>query len=466
MKTYHILFGIFLSFILLMLADCTKEIAPAKAALHEAVAAQDNFVSIGQVLDFAAKKHPLTKATGEPDFDVAPYCGSSGDTLLYIVNYGDNDGWQILSSDARTPAVIAEGETGSFSLTDGSPAVQVWLDCTAQDIAAVRRASDSELNFSKDEIAANKQVWGMRGDDEPLPIEVDDGHWEETISLQEIATDSVVHMTPHWSQEAPYNAYCPLTSYSSTERVPAGCVAVAAAEVLYYLHYKLGTPATMVDYGYCTGDIYGFSRSFTGNSSAVWAQMDTLYHTSSYPADAEAIMIGYFGECVGMNYNNYLSYTWPIYIKTQLFPQYGITSSYSSYNVNTIKNSLESQLPVITTASTQPSSMGHCFVIDGYLKTYTRYTHYHYYVPDDPNHWFPSPELEPYYTFTQTTPQIKKIRINWGWGNQWIQNALGEGPFNDGWYSLTADWTVQLDANNTTNYAYDVYIIYNYATTE
>ena len=118
---------------------------------------------------------------------------------MYIVNYGDSDGWQILSSDARTPAVIAEGEDGYFSLEDGSPAVRVWMDCAAADLAAVRNASDEELNFSPEAIAANKNVWGLSGE---KGFGGEDGHWETITTGELCVSDSINHMTPHWDQYA------------------------------------------------------------------------------------------------------------------------------------------------------------------------------------------------------------------------------------------------------------------------
>lgn len=446
MKINQLLSGIFLAIVLLMLADCTKEPSPAKVSSDGSIVSQDNYVKIGQVLEFAASKHPLTKASGEPDFDVAPYCGSSGDTLLYIVNYGDNDGWQILSSDARTPAVIAEGETGSFSLTEGSPAVQVWIDCTAQDIAAVRRASDSQLNFSKDEIAANKQVWGMRGNGDLEPITIDEGYWDYTVSSEVIDADSLAHMTPHWDQDAPYNAYCPLKS-NGVERKPAGCVAVAAAEVLYYLHNHLGVPATMADSVTNNG-------IFVGASTTIWGLMNNEY--SSTYADAEALMLGYVGQEVNMHYTDDYSWAIPANIRTQLFPQCGLTCNHGSYNETVVKNNLNNQMPVIVTATNLlvPTDFDiHCFVIDGYKKTYKKYTYYHYFVPDHPNSWIPTPEYEPYYTYSQTTPQITQIKINWGWWTQWKPDINGNGPYNDGWYSLTANWVVF--ENDSTSYTYN-----------
>lgn len=71
----------------------------------------------------------------------------------------------------------------------------------------------------------------------------------------------------------------------------------------------------------------------------------------------------------------------------------------------------------------------------------------------------PTPEYEPYYTYSQTTPQITQIKINWGWWTQWGYNHL-----NDGWYSLTANWVVT--NGSTYSYNYNVSTIYDIAVAE
>lgn len=376
---------------------------------------------------------------------------------MYIVNYGDNDGWQILSSDARTPAVIAYGDQGRFSLEDGSPAAQVWMECMAADIAAVKRARDEELNFSKEEISANRAKWG-KGDTRDLYPPEDDGYWVTHTSSQVIVTDSLNHMTPHWDQNEPYNAYCPFRNDIIGVRALAGCVAVAASEVLYYLHGKWGVPATMVDSGYCIGSLPNHDQSFSGTSSTIWSQMDTLNHGVSQPANAEALMIGHVGKTIEMNYNNGYSWSFPAKIRTMLFPLYNISCSHGSYDASAVISNLENRLPVIVTATNLLVPLDwdiHCFVIDGYKKAYTSYSHYHYWVPDTPNTWEIDPDHEPYFTYSQTTPEITAIKINWGWKNQWNEAA----PINDGWYSLTPCWLV--DNGGLYTYNYYVSMIYN-----
>ena len=73
-----------------------------------------------------------------------------------------------------------------------------------------------------------------------------------------------------WDQGEPYNEFCPWVTSDMKERAPAGCVAVAGAEVLYYLHNRYGVPVNMVSEGYCNGVIGNYSRWFGNADSDVW----------------------------------------------------------------------------------------------------------------------------------------------------------------------------------------------------
>lgn len=454
---------LFLMISFLCFIGCTKDIiSPDTIPLF--IPKEDNllknYVCIEQVRDFANKKWPQTKSNGEVDYTVMPY-GKIDDTpLLYIVNYGNRQGWQILSSDARTPAVIAEGDNGYFSLEDGSPAVQVWLNCTATDILAVRKASDDELAFTPEEIEANKKVWNNDvikgfGDDG------DGGYWAVTIvDSEEIVEDLVEHMTPQWDQHPPYNAYCPIKTNNDTERADVGCVAVAASQVLYYLHNKWGIPENMYSYAYCQGVVHNYYRYFNGLNNTVWSQMDTTCHYYGAPADAESILMAYVGQEVEMVYGNSYSYTIPSKIRTHLFNQYNITASHGDYNASYVQANLENRLPVIVVASDQLIPLNgdiHTFVIDGFKKIHYRYTEYHYWVPMDPNQPKGPPAPQPYYTYSDSNSFISGIKINWGWRTQWAPDQ----PVNDGWFSLTAGWTVFDYNKGYYDYNYNIQMIYN-----
>ena len=137
------------------------------------------------------------------------------------------------------------------------------------------------------------------------------------------------------------------------------------------------------------------------------------------------------------------------------------------YNETTVKNSLLSGLPVIVSACSALLPVfdwgsGHCFVIDGYKRTRTRYTHHHVWVPDDPASFYdPNNEYASYTTTTYSSPQMTGIKINWGWWSQWRPN----NPLNDGWYTLTGGWHTVLSDGTSSNYNYYRSMTYGFSIT-
>ena len=396
----------------------------------------------------------------EKSFIISPYTSATSDTLMYIVNYKDNGGWKIYSSDKRTPAILAEDNKGCFSIENGSPAVAIWIAHMAEDIARVRRASDDELSFSEDEIRANKAFWGIeqpRIHGDPYWHETPPGHWEETITSQDVVIDSLSepHLVAKWHQRAPYNEYCPYLESDPYTRSVAGCVAIAGSQMLLYLHNTLGVPNTMVSSGYCIGNTNGYYRDFTNPTTTVWSTMSAEYQDTSSVSLPEAIMIGHVGALVGMHYCDPLigdPYSWaiPVNLKTNVFEPYGINCSHGDYNENIVKNSLENRMPVVVSGSdllVPTNGHIHAFVIDGFRYTQTVYTHRHYYVLDESPGGMMYVMPEDYYTYTYSSPVLSSIKINWGWKSQW-KNGL-----NDGWYSLTAGWTV-MESDGHGGYVY------------
>lgn len=159
-----------------------------------------NRVSLSDIYDVIARDFPQTKGSNAiNDFEVTSYVRNRADTLMYIVNSGGN-GWKIYSSDKRTPAILAEGDKGYFSLEEGSPAVAVWLDCLATDMERVLHSSDEELTFGKEDIQANKVFWmgALEPSDDtrtnwdsllkPHPT----GHWEKELISSTIEYEEVI----------------------------------------------------------------------------------------------------------------------------------------------------------------------------------------------------------------------------------------------------------------------------------
>lgn len=289
-------------------------------------------VSMGDICNVIRREFPSTKSALS-QVDIIPYTDSMADTLMYFVNY-KNGGWKIYSSDKRTPPVLAEGGSGYFSLEEGSPAVAEWISFIAKNISSVRKATDAELSFSEEDICHNKAFWGgepPRGHGDPIPgpdPTYPPGHWEEIIyAIPEY--DITDHLVARWDQNHPYNECCPYLVSDPNTRAKAGCVAIAGAQMLLYLHNKLGTPVEAPSTGYCVGDISNYEQFFINESSSVWSQMSTIHQNSSIATLPEAILIGFVGKTVDMHYCDDIFgvYSWalPGNLKNILFEDNGIS---------------------------------------------------------------------------------------------------------------------------------------------
>lgn len=474
MKKLSIIF-----FAFVVVVACTVEPVPVHSIIEKkGIESQqmcniNNFVTLDNVESILSDLAAEVKSSCP--YYISPFLGEKEDTVFYIVNYEGNNGWKIFSSDMRTPPVLAESSTGVFSPSD-NPNIEFWLSCMAGDIEKVRSSKDKDLAFSEEEIMYNRTYWTKDTIRFRVPVTKpgdEGGHWEYYVTQRTIPQDSVLHMNPHWDQEEPYNQYCPLKSDNSGLRAPAGCIAIAGAGTLYYLHKKLGHPEYMVSNGYCYGDINNYSSSFDTPSATVWNQMDSLYHSSLSYDGAEAIMIGYVGSLTGMNYNNEYSWTFPVRLKTNVFEPLGFSCSSGDYNENIAKESLLNNIPVIVTASNLLIPIDfdiHCFALDGYKCMVTEYTNHYYWVQDefpssdpgvlipifdDPEHNHPG-----YSLITYSNPYLSEIKINWGWASQWAYI-----PVNDGWYTLTGSWVVQ-NGNDTYDYNHNRSMIYGFQITQ
>ena len=119
---------------------------------------EGNHVSINDIHNIVSRDFPVTKNDSN-SYEISTHLDEKSDTLMYILNLGNNEGWRIYSSDKRTPAILAEGDKGSFSMEEGNPAVTAWLSCMATNIAMVKRAADDELIFNDSDINSNKKFW-------------------------------------------------------------------------------------------------------------------------------------------------------------------------------------------------------------------------------------------------------------------------------------------------------------------
>lgn len=456
----------FLCMAIATLAACTSdETISLEGRLHTALKGQvnSNHITLENVMAVAGITRTHTRAGEECDY--AFVTDDGGDTLFYVVNFPDG-GWTMYASDKRVPAIVAYSETGRFDLKETERVMGTWFEAMKEDMKLVKLANDEELNFTEEEIEGNVSVWDAVCDADKFvqghlppketrgaPLLHPEGHYVlKSMNVTYLKYDSINHLTQtRWHQMDPYNKWCPTKFSNSLEKAPAGCVAIAGAQLLYYLHYKIGMPDSIPDMASCTGNTQGYQMNQWNSGINTWNLLPN--HGNSTDGQYAAPLIANVGIRVGMTYLDNGSKADTYNLVDNVFAPYGISCQYVQYDRDTLVNSLMNEMPVIARAGTQAdTNVGHSFIIDGYLREEKRTTYTYTWVWDLP----PSPGvggMEPLQkndsvSIVYDPPIVNYIKMNWGWEGQ---------IFNEVWYTPSGDWLT-----NIGNYQYGRHIIFNF----
>lgn len=421
---------------------------------------EEDINSYIQFKKLSQRKEELTVA------EIYPLTSESGNICAYVINY--SEGWEIISADKRYTPVIGHSAEGCFNYDEMIEPIVVWLKSAFEDIELLRQSDNLREVFTESSfelMASYQEYWNIitanqsyieanRTKTKALPG-TGGGTWELVGVIMDTIEFQVVNhlITTHWHQNSPYNSYCPLKSYSSIYRAPAGCVAIAGAQTAYYLHEKLGLPAQSPLNAFCdaqipssTGVYYGHSNDpqmyvYNFNSTA-WNQMDV--------DDAViAALIAHVGISVSMEYGDWESGAYT-YCLSYYFHDNDIDSDYDQLYSGTypdLYKNILNEMPVVAKATSYVigASGSHAFIIDGYRNERVRITTYYTWVPDNPQTpQFYDDRMEIMYTL----PFNHQITMNWGWGNDY--------PYDAGWYSPAGDWHVSsFNFNNSKYMMYD-----------
>ena len=407
--------------------------------------------------------------------DVTPV-EHDGQIVYYIINL--EQGWLLLSSDKRGPIILAESDSGSFCLDEVNDGVQTWIDGLVDDIEYRWYCEDEyyaknwehaqeyedycldtwrAINADPDYIIEN--IVETKVYDGPIIILDPPGHYELTSTYNIQHTYELVQhlMSSKWSQIEHFNFYFPYKHGSSTEKCPAGCVPVAAAQVLRYLHDYLGEPSLSPSYGFCSGEEYGYYMEFGNYSDSTWSYM--LNTTDNTPFHYAAMLIGDLAVKLDATITSTGTFANDADLPEDVFLPFGISCNYvSSYSSSTVYQNLLNNLPVIFSGYRYENMLswpGHCFVIDGY-ETYATTTYYVYtwvydILPPEPgqgNVMLPEPPDNIVQTST-SSPYLQYFYLNWGAG----------GGHYDTPYATDGNW-----AYDSTPYQFNKSMVYGFST--
>ena len=325
------------------------------------------------------------------------------EAYYYVFNVGDQQGFVIVSGDDRTEQILGYCDHGDFHADSIPEHMRSWLQTYANDIQWLE---DHNVTQTQEDVQAKKAQRRSR---------------------------KVYHSIPallktRWNQSWPYNKNCPhYVNEDGTEGTPpAGCVAVAMAQLMNYYHYPSRTTAVLdnISKTYTVKTSSGTtSRTISTGSIPAGTFIDWEHMKNSYGSytdeelEAVANLMLYCGLGVRMSWSKSGSGAVFSKIASSLRNQFGYESSVfvasrGNYSIDgwfdLVYDELAAGHPV-GFAGNAGGSSGHAFVLDGF----------------DGDGMF---------------------HVNWGWGGM-----------SDGWYVLSilkpGDQTGDGDSSTTGGYS-------------
>ncbi len=254
----------------------------------------------------------------------------------YAFNLTGKRGFVIVSGNDQTDGILGYADQGEFDYDNMPENMRVWLEQYAQSIEAI---SEGVLRPARN-IA---------------------GHPTEVVEPL---------ITSMWGQKDPYNSMCPQVN---STRCPAGCTAVAMAQVMRY--HRFPTTSTNVIPAYTTST-HSIGMPELQPTTFDWDKMpDQLSSdTPQESIDEVAKLLLYCGQATEMNYDatgsgaftDILPQRMPLYFNYPKTIHYVYRKSYSEEEWDSLLvRELTNGRPVIYTAYTNLGA-GHTFVCDGY----------------------------------------------------------------------------------------------------
>ena len=154
--------------------------------------------------------------------------------------YTDGQHFTIISRDDRFPAVLAYG-MGDFKTDELNASVRWWLEATGRGLAEAKRTARS---------------------------------FQRTVTYQPVAEI----VTTKWDQWSPYNNYAPALKLYNGEKAPAGCVAIAMAQVMN--HHQYPASAQFEGFYYQEGVS---DEAYQGNVNSTYSWPYKDYYNYYYP---------------------------------------------------------------------------------------------------------------------------------------------------------------------------------------
>ena len=295
---------------------------------------------------------------------------------LYVFNTSATDGgFVIVSADDRTRAILGYTDNGHFDADNIPDNLRFWLRMYASEIASLSGNPAANLKAA----AAN---------------------FSATAAYTTYPTVAPLLGQTAWGQGTPFNNLCPT---KDGERCVTGCVATAAAQIMYHhKHPAKGTGSHSYEWNRQT-----LSADFA-NTTFDWANMLPSYkgNYSDTQATAVATLMATIGISCDMNYGQNSSGAVTAAMLSSLHTYFGYDAAIRALPkdymdetemLTLIGQDLQANRPILVNGRTTKDE-GHAFVLDGMQSN--GYVHINWGWDGYSDGYFPISALDPSYQGT------------------------------------------------------------------
>ena len=422
--------------LLVAIAACSKEYTPpASPNLPEISLNRNNSITLDDIHEYLSGYKNI-KDTKSASISVEAVLEGT-DTVMYLINY--LDGWELLSADRRAPRVFAMAETGNVTIEDfmSIPALYALYNKFVSNVEYLKQSPEQESDV------VYQDNWNDVLPDRTLG-------WELVSTTVTEDTEVVPHLTQtRWGQGYPWNCRMPYENSYLQNHCLAGCVPVAAGQVLYYLHQKWGIPSAA--YGESATSAYVPSSGSlilqsndvqfdaTTYSSSTWNTMP-LTNTATGSFAAVSTLLLQMGLYLEAEYEIGGTSAYTSDIASVFEDGFSIYST-GSYVVDfdiISDQIMRHDMPVILSIAYYYNyhRYGHSVIADACKETTRQIKKvYRRQIPS------PDPELFPQYEYQNeiTVERLSRyVGINWGWNGSYMTDGIDAV-----WFSADAiSWDV------------------------
>lgn len=270
---------------------------------------------------------------------------TDSDSLIYVFNFADNQGFAIVSADDRIQSqVLAFVDEGSLEENIDDPGMSIFLEnlesYAENSISDFEKCKDSLKNIAEANYVVLENV---------NPATRASYTTSTTITkVSEKTKDPLLAVT--WGQGSPYNRFTPIEECG---RTPTGCVATATAQIMSYWKFPKAIGSYTFEWDKMTE-----SPEINENNQVNIAQLMFIAGLGS----------GVEYGCKGSSAKTENAYNW---LETIGYKKGFSSEFYNGYVIT----ALDMNCPLLANGKRNKTTVlgininysgGHCWVIDGY----------------------------------------------------------------------------------------------------